>query len=326
MLSRVADYVYWMNAYLERAENVARFIDTNLNLLLDLGESVEEQWQPLINTTGDFEAFAHKYGPATRESVFQFLIFDREDPNSILSCLRAARENARMIREIIPSVMWEEANRFYLLVRNLARQNSLDDACRILERVKRSVQVIIGISESAMSRGEAWHFAKMGRLLERADKTSRILDVKYFLLLPTAAEVVTPVDVIQWSSLLKSASALEMYRKARGRITPLAVAEFLILDRYFPRSMHYCLIEAETSLHAITGSALGTFENPAEQQLGRLRSEFDFVHVHDIIQEGLHEFVDRFQQRLSLVGQAMTDTFFAAHPAPGPRRQEAAQQ
>jgi uncharacterized alpha-E superfamily protein len=146
------------------------------------------------------------------------------------------------------------------------------------------------------------------------------------LLLPSATDVGTPVDVIQWSSLLKSASALEMYRKARGRITPLAVADFLMLDLCFPRSIHFCLIEAEASLHAITGTASGSFQNPAEQQLGRLRSEFDFLHVHDIIREGLHEFVDRFQQRLNLVGQAISETFFSVRPAPGLMVQEAAQQ
>jgi uncharacterized alpha-E superfamily protein len=116
-----------------------------------------------------------------------------------------------------------------------------------------------------------------------------------------------------------------MYRKVRGRITPIAVADFLILDRCFPRSMHFCLIEAEQSLHAITGSAAGTFQNDAEQQLGRLRSEFDFVRVEDIVYEGLHEFVDRFQQRLNLVGRAIFDTFFATRPAPGLVLQEAAQ-
>ena len=124
---------------------------------------------------------------------------------------------------------------------------------------------------------------------------------------------------------MNSASALEMYRKVRGRITPTAVADFLILDRCFPRSMHFCLIEAEQSLHAISGSAAGTFQNDAEQQLGRLRSEFDFVRVEDIVYEGLHEFVDRFQQRLNLVGRAIFDTFLVTRPAPGMVLQEAAQ-
>ena len=151
----------------------------------------------------------------------------------------------------------------------------------------------------------------MGRLLERADKTSRILDVKYFMLLPSVADVGTPLDTMQWSALLESASALEMYRKRHGRITPAQVADFLILDREFPRAMHFCLIEAEESLSAITGNRGGRIYTTAEQQLGRLRSELDYTHIDEIIDQGLHEFIDHFQVRLNEVGQAMHESFFA---------------
>jgi len=314
MLSRVADSVFWMARYLERAENVARFIDVNINLTLDLGESIDAQWQPLVDITGDHAAFAQRFGTPIRENVWEFLTFDRENSNSILSCLRTARENARTIRENIPSVMWEEINKFYLMVRGAATGDSLDNPGEFLDEVKLSSHLIQGITDSVMSHNEAWHFARMGRLLERADKTSRILDVKYFILRPIAAEVGTPLDVIQWSALLRSASALQMYRKARGRILPAQVADFLILDRDFPRSLHFCLIKAEESLHAITGSAGRTFQNAAEQQLGRLRSELDFAHIEDIIREGLHEFVDRFQQSLNQVGDTIHQTFFALTP------------
>lgn len=316
MLSRVADSVFWMLRYIERAENVARFIDVNLNLTLDLGESIDEQWAPLIYTTGDHDAFQRKHGPPRRETVWEFLTFDRENPNSILSCLHSARENARTIRENLPSVLWEEVNKFYLFVRGAATGGAIDRPNDFLEEVKLASHLILGITDSVMSHGEAWHFARMGRLLERADKTSRILDVKYFILLPSPAEVGTPLDVIQWSALLKSASALEMYRKSRGRITPSEVANFLILDRDFPRAIHFCLIKAEESLYCITGSPKGTFRNAAEQQLGRLRSEFDFAHLDDIIKEGLHEFVDRFQANLNVVDESIFETFFAIKKLP----------
>ena len=151
--------------------------------------------------------------------------------------------------------------------------------------------------------------------IERADKTSRILDVKYYLLLPSAADVGTPVDTNQWVALLKSVSALEMYRKRHGRTTPTQVAEFLILDRDFPRSMHFCLIRAEESLLAITGSRPGTFRTPAEQRLGRLRSELDYGNIEEIIGGGIHEFIDGFQTRLNLVGEAIYEAFFALPPA-----------
>jgi uncharacterized alpha-E superfamily protein len=148
-------------------------------------------------------------------------------------------------------------------------------------------------------------------MLERADKTSRILDVKYFQLLPGEDVWGTQLDTNQWAALLKSASALEMYRKAVGRIAPRGVAEFLILDREFPRAIRFCLLRAETSLLAITGGEHGSFQNRAEQQLGRLRNDLDYTNIEEILQQGLHEFIDRFQRQVNVVGDAIFETFFA---------------
>lgn len=171
-----------------------------------------------------------------------------------------------------------------------------------------------GITDATMSHGEGWHFGRLGRLLERADKTSRILDVKYFILLPDVSDVGTPFDNIQWSALLKSASALEMYRKRFGRIRPTDVADFLILDREFPRAIHFCLIKAEESLLSITGGVRGRFRTLPEKRLGRLRSQLDYTQIGEIIEQGLHEFIDAFQVQLNQVGEAIHDTFFAMRP------------
>lgn len=316
MLSRVADSIFWMSRYIERAENIARFIDVNFNLTLDLGGGLEEQqWEPLVMTTGDYELFRERYGAPTQKNVIDFLTFDLEYPHSILSCLRAARENARSVREIISTTMWEEVNKFYLTVRGAATGGwALELPYDFFNQIKLSSHLLAGISDAVMVHGEAWHFARMGRLLERADKTSRILDVKYFILLPTAWDVGTPLDTIQWASLLRSASALEMYRKCRGQITPEEVVDFLVLDREFPRSMHFCLIKAEESLHAITGTAEGAFRHSSERVLGQLCAELDYARVSDIIGQGLHEFVDHFQQRLNDVGGAIYHDFFAMRP------------
>lgn len=314
MLSRVADSVFWLSRYIERAENVARFLDVNMHLTLDLGESMDQQWAPLVATTGDHEAFVKRHGQPTRDSVWRFLTFDRENSNSIVSCLRSARETARTIRGSLPSEMWEELNKFYLFVRGAAVDDTLESANQFLGRVKRYSQLLVGITDSLMSHDEAWHFARLGRSLERADKTSRILDVKYFILLPTSTEVGTPLDVIQWSALLKSASALEMYRRVQGRISPDHVVGFLMLDLEFPRSVRFCLSHAEESLRAITGSAERTFQIRAEQLLGRLRAQFEFTRATDIIEAGLHEFIDNFQRSLNEVDVAIFDHFFATQP------------
>lgn len=321
MLSRVADCVYWMSRYLERAENVARFVDVNHILSLDLGSAGGEQWAPLVNTTGDHSKFAERYGAATQRNVINFLSFDDQNPNSVLSCLRSARENARAVRDIISSAVWEEINKFYLYVRTARDEKRLlEEPHEFFNQVKRSSQLIVGMMDATISRGEAWHFAEIGRLIERADKTSRILDVKYYILLPRVTDVGTPVDVVQWAALLKSAGALEMYRRSRGRLTPIEVVDFLLLDRHFPRAIRFCLNTAEESLRAITGTPRSTFGNEAERQIGRLRSELDFVRIEQVVQGGLHEYLDDFQDKLNAVGAAITESFFAQDPAFGDSR------
>jgi uncharacterized alpha-E superfamily protein len=316
MLSRVADSVHWMARYLERAENVARFIDVNWNLTLDLGEELAGHWEPLVSTTGDREAFFKRYDEASRDNVMRFLALDPENPNSIVSCLAHARENARVAREVISADMWEELNRFYLWVQDAVRAGTTNDY-EFFAQVKRASHQLLGATEATMSHGEAWHFARLGWLLERADKTSRILDVKYFILLPDVSDIGTPLDLVQWSALLKSASALEMYRREHGRIVPARVVEYLVLDRDFPRSIRFSLIRAERSVRAITGAAEeGTFRNRAEQELGRLRSQLDYTSTEDILQVGLHEFIDGLQASLNRIGEAIFQTFFLVHDLP----------
>jgi uncharacterized alpha-E superfamily protein len=321
MLSRVADSIFWMSRYIERAENVARFIEVNLHLAMDVGNEgirAADQWAPLVTTTGDHELFFKLHGEPDQRKAIEFLTFDQRNPNSILSCLRAARENARTVREMISSPMWEELNKFYLMLCSAeVTRDVLESAYDFFNQVKLSSHLLEGITVATMSHGEAWHFARMGRLLERADKTSRILDVKYYVLLPAVAEVGTPLDTVQWSALLESASALEMYRKRFGRIVPADVADFLILDREFPRAIHFCLIKAEESLLAITGGERGRFRTVAEKQLGRLRAELDYTHITEIIDQGLHEFIDGFQLQLNHVGTAIHETFFALRPVSG---------
>lgn len=314
MLSRVADSIYWMSRYVERAENVARFIDVNLNLALDVGPEMDRHWDPLIYTTGDHLDFRSRFADGTQQNVINFLTFDAQNPNSILSCLRAARENARTVREMISSPMWEELNKFYLLATTASPSLVLDSPFDFFAQIKLAAYTLDGAVQSTLSHGEAWHFHRMGQLIERADKTSRILDVKYFLLLPKISDVGTQLDSNQWAALLKSASALEMYRKAHGRITPHQVAEYLLLDREFPRAARYCISRAEQSLLEITGGVRGSFNNRAEQRLGRLRAELDYSNIDEIIAFGLHEFIDQFQGQLNAVGEAIFETFFSTEP------------
>lgn len=315
MLSRVADSIYWLNRYVERAENIARFVVTNLNLMLDSPRGVEQQWKPLVYTTGDQEIFEQAYGEGNAQNVIQFLTFDSNYPNSILSCLQIARENARSIREIISSEMWEQINAFYWMVKNAAPDQSLSGLQDFFTEVKLASHLFAGVMDATMSHNEGWHFGQIGRFLERADKTSRILDVKYYILLPSVKHVGTILDQLQWMALLRSASAYEMYRKrSQHRITPHGVAEFLILDREFPRSIQFCLLQAERSLHQITGTPHGTWQNPVERTLGRLRSELGYITIDEIMQIGLHEFLNSLQERMNEIGDNIFENFFAIKP------------
>ncbi|MBV9488634.1 MAG: alpha-E domain-containing protein [Verrucomicrobia bacterium] len=313
MLSRVAESTYWMSRYLERADNVARFLDVNFLLMLDLPSGMAVQWEALVRITGDYEPFIKRYGNATPETVIQFLTFDTENANSILSCVRAARENARSVRESISAEMWEQVNRIYFRVNDAATRH-LGSPEAFFEEVRLASHLFMGLTDATMSHNEPWHFARLGRMIERADKTSRILDVKYFILLPSVTDVGTPLDEIQWTAVLRSASALQVYRQQYGRISPARVIEFLVLDPEFPRAMHFCLRRADESLHAISGTPLGSFRNAAEQRLGQLRAELDFTRVADIMREGLHEFIDGFQIKLNAIGTAISETFFAPRP------------
>lgn len=311
MLSRVANSIYWMCRYIERAENVARFISVNLNLLLDMPSQEENHWKPIVLTTGDQELFEKNNQEYSQEAVIRFLTFDQDYPNSILRCLAAARENGRSIREIISSEMWEHLNNFYLeLTSEQFLHMALEDPHRFFKIIQMRSHLFTGLMYSTMSHGEAWNFARIGMMMERADKTTRILDVKYFMLLPQASLVNTPIDHIQWMAVLKSASAFEMYRKEHHNITPRKVADFLIFDSQFPRSIRHCINKAKICLHRITGTPAGAVINLAEKKLGRIQADIEYTDIDEVFEMGLHEYLDAMQVRINKVGEAIGTTFF----------------
>ena len=315
MLSRVANSMYWMSRYIERAENVARSMEVNSHMVLDVPGEEQAQWGPLVTITGNDSLFRSNYETASQENVIQFLAFDRNNPSSIISCLSAARENARIIRPSIPTELWECINRLYLYVtRTAINDRVFESPHEFCQHVKFTCQSFLGIMDLTMTHGEGWHFCQLGRSLERADQTTRLLDVKYFILLPTVDHVGLSVDDIQWAAVLRSASAFEMYRQKYGVILPIRIVEFLILDRQFPRAVLYCLDRAEESLHRIAGSEPGSFTSLPEQRLGQVRSDLLYMRVEDIIARGLHEFLDNFQLRLNGIGEAVFSTFFSLYP------------
>jgi uncharacterized alpha-E superfamily protein len=206
----------------------------------------------------------------------------------------------------------------YLAVRDAASTSvALQTPHDFFSSVKQASQLFVGITYLTMTHNEPWHFARLGRLVERADQTSRIVDVKNFMIETGSAHT---IDEIQWGALLRSASAFEMYRKHFGPIVPARVVEFLIFSRRFPRSVRYCLRKAERSLHAITGGALGTASTPAERAFGRLTAEVEYAEVSEVLESGLHDWSDALQIKMNKVGASIYETFFAQHPDGGTKQ------
>jgi len=317
MLSRVANSVYWMHRYIERAENYARFMSVNFNLALDLPPNVEQQWEPLLIATADDVLFAKYYDQPTRENVIQFMTFDKRNPNSIVSCLSNARENARTIREVISKEMWEHLNQFYLKVRDTSpkQQRGQVQAQHFFTDIRNDTQLFYGIIDATITRNEAWHFGRLGRFLERADKTSRFLDVKYFTLLPEVEAVGSTLDLMIWSAVLKSVSAYNMHRQQYRALTPSSIVEFLILDKLFPRAVAHCIRQAELSLYEISGNNITHgFGNAAERSMSKLRVEIEFTETADVFKTGLHQYLDSFQTRTNEIGTAIFETYFDLKP------------
>ncbi len=312
MLSRVADSIFWLGRYLERAENYARFIDVNFNLSLDLPPGISAQWKPLILATGDKEYFEKLYGKDySRENAILFLGFDVRNRNSIVSSVSYARENARTIRENISKETWEILNELYLYVKRLQKEEvwKKKNAEGCFKEIKYRLQLIAGIATDTMPRTQGWFFSELGQYIERADKTSRILDVKYHFLLPSAEDVGSPLDFLHWGALLKSVSGFNVYCQMYGRIAAGNIVDYLVLNRHFPRSILFCLISAEECLHEISESKKG-FSNKAEKAIGNLRADLEFADINDVFKHGLHEYLDDLQVKLNEISKLIYEQYF----------------
>lgn len=315
MLSRVAHLAYWMARYLERAENSARIVDVNTQLVLDadgLRISDAQAWEPILFVLGDDKLFGKIHATASEESVIDFVLFEPRNPNSIVSSINTARENARCIREQLSGETWERINRLYLDVRvmTMADYHALGSG-ELLNRIRTSIQQFYGVAASMLPRNETWQFYELGRFLERADNTSRLIDVKYFSLLPSVRDVGGTLDAVQWGAVLRSCSAFEAFRKSRrGQISAERVIDYLILDEYFPRSIRFAITQAEEAARKITRDTDHHFSNNPTRVLGRLRADFDYTVLADIIGQGLHEWIDHLQVKISSVHDEVQSTFF----------------
>jgi uncharacterized alpha-E superfamily protein len=315
MLSRIGESLYWMARNLERAEDTARILDINVLYMLeaDEGTTEEAQWKPLLNIVEAVEAYAtrHPDGAISVQRVIQFLTQDKSNPGSLYNSLRLARENARVVRDRISNEMWEGINEFWLQVdKHLKSTLQPWRAAEFYAYVHREVAMFFGLTQSTMMRGEAYGFTVLGSLQERADMTARILDVRYHLLLPDVSMVGSPLDYYQWGALLKSLSAFEAYRRRyHGGIRPIDVVEFVILDPDFPRSLTYCLDGMERALERIGRVSDGALDGA----MGALHAHLDATTPQDILDQGLHQYLEQFLILLERLTNALQGDYFEAH-------------
>ncbi|HCV17730.1 MAG TPA: hypothetical protein DGF36_06355 [Alteromonas sp.] len=306
MLSRVANHIYWMERYLERAENTARLIQVNTHLLLDLPRNVTLGWEPIIDMLSFRDVFYDLYKEADEKSVIKFMVTDTANPGSIINCLAAVRENARIIREIIPSEAWEQINNLYIAAKAdgqsvLTRRHRFN----CLHRIIVANQTITGLLGGTMLRGEGYAFLRLGRHLERTDMTSRIIDVRSASLLPDLSPEQSAFENIQWMGVLKSLTAYQMYRQEmRIRINRADVLEFLINNRQFPRSLQHGLMQIGKCLLELPNS------DSISQQVEALSEELQQLDTHELTQDRLHEVIDDIQLGVVKLHQAIDSQYF----------------
>ena len=307
MLSRTADHLFWMSRYIERAENLARLLDVTyqMSLVPQSLSAINQSWNAIITLNSLDEAYQAKYSTVNGENVLKFMVSDPDNPASIFSCLRSARENAHAVRGTLTTDMWETLNSTWLE----AREKTFDQLyhagiSEFFEWVKTRSSLSRGTTLGTLLQDEAYHFIRIGTLLERADNTARILDVKYHVLRPQGDEGAT--DFYEWGALLRSVSAFEVYRKVyRDVITPERVAELLIFNKDMPRSLQFCLNSVVKNLGLISNSNSGE----TERQGGMLNAQLRYGRIEDILEHGLHEWLTDFMDRIYMLGNGISKDF-----------------
>jgi len=310
LLARYADCIFWLARYVERAENLARILDVNETFSRD--SKGGQNWRSIVQLNSDEERFFAGHDAASVNSVVNFYVIDGENPNSIVSAIRCARENARTLRPLISTEMWVQLNVFFnWLVALTAADLVPGNLAALFATIKEACQTHTGITEGTFFRDQGWYFYQIGRYLERADQTTRLVDIKYHLLLPNISDVGSPVDVGQWHALLRSAAGYHAYRRLHAAsTTPARVAGFLLLNTAFPRSVHHCVREVGRLLAEVKSHYGLRHGNDAAEELDRLRVLLGTLDVSTILRRGLHEFLDSIQCQLIAITRELAIAFF----------------
>ena len=319
MLSRTADHLFWMSRYTERAENTARMLDVNYqtSLLPQSAAVAEMGWQGLLSISELLPAYTDLHGDVTPRAVMEFMVKDENNPSSIVSCLRAARENARAVRGTLTTEVWETQNQTWLEVNRMLASGDFErDPGVFFEWVKFRSHLSRGVTVGTMLMDEALHFMRLGTFLERADNTARLVDVKFHAVqsdfFGTATLQDQEYDFYHWSAILRSVSGFEVYRKVyRDVIRPERVAELLVLRPDMPRSLHASMNEVVANLRMVAGDE----SSDTLRHAGRLRAELQYGNIEEILATGLHAFLTQFLDRVNALGGRISRDFLVPQMA-----------
>lgn len=314
MLSRVAENLYWLGRYLERVENIARMARVEHDVMLESGQEI---WHSLVSTTASNQLFWDTLIESPELTHSEFLIYSMQNPASLRSTLVRARELARGLREHISREVWEEINALYLFLA-LRKEYIANDIHEFCTETQRRTQTILGLYDNTVLRDEGREWFRCGMYLERADMTSRIIDAKYHILLSGEDAVGGPFDRFQWMAVLRSASAREAYRRmGNSEVDGVRVAQLLIFSQEFPRSLAFCVQALQRHCQLASAQTPKRRRAAAERGIALLHLDIGATDMDQLIDDGLHEFLDSFQQRLIEIDCAITDDIFRAEPRAG---------
>jgi uncharacterized alpha-E superfamily protein len=313
MLCRVADSLFWISRYIERAENTVRFLDvTHLTLLESEATSDEisyEIWSPILSSLGDRALFESLYDVHNSANVTDFLTFNRDNPSSVFNCIASARENSRMVRDQISGEMWGVINKLYLYIKKQNRKRICHDLdFAFFEHIKEQSLLFQGVTDSTISHRTGYFFMECGRYLERADKTSRIVESKQFMRTNDGGK--DALDAAQWTAILKGSSATEAYYQTdKSVVNGRSVLSLLLLDRTFPRSVIYCVQRLQLAIHNISGCPTTHFTNEAERSTGKLLSDLNYFHTDDLNSELGKTLISDVQETLKAIAVKLSGEY-----------------
>ncbi len=309
MLGRTAGGIFWMFRYLERSENIARLVEAGFHIALTRSAAAEGEWSSIVATAGTREAFLAKHERFDAAAVINFLLRDRANPSSVLAAIERARSNARAVRTALTQEVWEATNECWMILKDtLSRTVRERDLPAVLALIRQQNALVRGAVQGTMLRNDIYDFARLGTFLERADNTARILDVKYYVLLPSISYVGSSLDNVQWETILRSVSAHRSYHWLNeGNLNPKGIAEFLILDRSMPRSLIFCYTKIVDSLGYIAADYRE--RHASHEQAERLRARLQDHSIDMIFEHGLHEFIETFIKANNQLGHRIEQDY-----------------